>query len=111
MASAKRNLVFKDGGSNNKPPLFCGEYFDFWKICMKAHLEAQGEEIWDALENVPFIPITMINSAGSSKPKTAWNEDDKKKVLYDKKAINLLQGSLSMDEFFSFLACKMVKEI
>ena len=46
--------------------------------------------MWDAVESGPFIPITVINGAGSSKPKTAWDEDDKKKVLYDKKAINLL---------------------
>ena len=69
MASANQIFVFRDGGSNNKPPLFCCEYFDFWKIRMKAHLEAQGEEIWDAIENGPFIPITVINGAGSSKLK------------------------------------------
>lgn len=55
MASA--NLVFRDSGSNNKPPLFCGEYFDFWKICRKAYLEAQEEEVWDAVENGPFVPL------------------------------------------------------
>ena len=111
MASANHQPVFRDGGSNNKPPLFCGEYFDFWKIRMKAHLEAQGEEVWDAVENGPFIPVTVINGVCSSKPKTAWDDDDKKKVLYDKKAINLLQGALSMDEFFRVSTCRTTKEI
>ena len=111
MASANQNPVFKDDGSNNKPPLFCGEYFDFWKIRMKAHLEAQGEEVWDAVENGPFIPISVINGIGSVKPKTAWDDDDKKKVLYDKKAINLLQGALIVDEFFRVSNCKTAKEI
>ncbi|XP_050882935.1 uncharacterized protein LOC127086256 [Lathyrus oleraceus] len=96
---------------NNKPPLFCGEYFDFWKIRMKAHLEAQGEEIWDAVQNGPFVPTTVVNGVGSSKPKTSWDDDDKKKVLYDKKAINLLQNALSMDEFFRISACTTVKQI
>lgn len=45
------NLVFKDGGSNNKHPLFSDEYFNFWKIRMKAPLEAQGEEICDVVQN------------------------------------------------------------
>ena len=111
MASANNNLVFRDGGSNNKPPLFCGEYFDFWKIRMKAHLEAQGEEIWDAVQNGPFVPTTVVNGVGSSKPKTSWDDDDKKKVLYDKKAINLLQSALSMDEFFRISACTTTKQI
>ena len=78
---------------------------------MKEHLEAHGEEIWDAVENGPFIPVMVINGVGSSKPKTTWDDDDKKKVLYDKKAINLLQGTLSMDEFFCVSACKTAKEI
>src|ERR1044072_5748785 len=111
MTSANQNPVFKDGGSNNKPPLFCGEYFDFWKIRMKAHLEAQGEEIWNAVENGPFAPVCVVNGVGSSKPKASWDEDDKKKVLFDKKAINILQSALSMDEFFRISACTTAKEI
>ena len=111
MASANQNPVFKDGGSNNKPPLFCGEYFDFWKIRMKDHLEVQGEEIWDAVENGPFSPVCIVNGIGSSKPKASWNEDDKKKFLYNKKAINLLQGALSMDEFFRVTTSTTTKDI
>src|ERR1051325_7110611 len=102
MASANQNLVFKDGGSNNKFPLFCGEYFNFWKIRMKAHLEAQGEEIWDVVENGPFAPVCVVNGVGSSKPKVSWNEDDKKKVLFDKKAINILQSALVWMNSFEY---------
>src|SRR3954463_8550143 len=64
MASANQRPVFKDGGSNNKPPLFCGEYFDFWKIQMKAHLEAQGEEVWEAVIQGPHVPTTVVNGVG-----------------------------------------------
>lgn len=39
------NPVLEDGGNNNKPPCFVGEYYDFWKICMQMYLEAQKEEI------------------------------------------------------------------
>ncbi|CAL5197279.1 unnamed protein product [Lathyrus oleraceus] len=76
------NPIFKDGGSNNKPPLFYGKYFYFWKIRMKAHLEAQGEEIWDAVENSQFVATSVVNGVGTTKIKISWNEDDKKKVLY-----------------------------
>ena len=71
MASAQP--AFKDGGSNNKPPFFCGEYFDFWKIRMKAHLEAQGEEIWDTVKNGLFTPVSVVNGVGTSKPKISWD--------------------------------------
>ncbi|XP_050914601.1 uncharacterized protein LOC127129463 [Lathyrus oleraceus] len=41
---------------------------------MKAHLEAQGEEIWNVVQNGPFVPTTVVNGVGSSKPKTSWDE-------------------------------------
>src|ERR1044072_1802909 len=110
MTSANANPVFRDGGSNNKPPLFCGEYFDFWKIRMKAHLEAQGDEVWKAVLNGPFVPTSVVNGVGTPKIESSWDDDDKKKVLYDKKAINLLHGALSMDEFFRISACTTAKE-
>ncbi|XP_058778997.1 uncharacterized protein LOC131652998 [Vicia villosa] len=69
MASENANLVFKDGGSNNKSPLFCGEYFDFWKIRMKEHLESQGKEVWKALVEGHFIPTNVVNGVGSPSPK------------------------------------------
>ncbi|XP_058783583.1 putative F-box/LRR-repeat protein 23 [Vicia villosa] len=53
MTSAK--LFPVDGGSNNKPPCFFDESYDFWKIRMRMYLEAQGKEIWDVVENGPFI--------------------------------------------------------
>lgn len=39
------------------------------------------------------------------------DEDDSKKVIYDNKAINLLQSALSMDEFFCFSQCTTTKKI
>src|SRR3954470_19336605 len=110
MASANQNPVFRDGGSNNKPPLFCGEYFDFWKIRMKVHLEAQ-EEVWEAVQNGPFVPTTIVDGVESTKLKVSWNDDDRRKVLADKKAISLLHGALSMDEFFRISTCTTSKEI
>lgn len=40
------NPVFRDGGSNNKPPSFVGECYNLQKIRMQAIIEAQGVEIW-----------------------------------------------------------------
>lgn len=86
MASANSNPIFRDGGSNNKPLLFCEEYFYFWKIRMKAHLESQGKDVWKAVLEGPFIPTTVVNGVGTPNPEASWNEDDEKRVLYDKKA-------------------------
>jgi oligoribonuclease (3'-5' exoribonuclease) len=109
MASA--NPTFRDGGSSNKPPLFNGEYFDFWKIRIKAHLEAQGNGIWKAVVKGSFVPMSVVNGVSTPKTESSWDEDDKKKILNDKKAINILQSALSMDEFFRISQCQTTKEI
>ncbi|XP_073221498.1 uncharacterized protein [Cicer arietinum] len=109
MASAR--LVFRDGGSSNKPPCFIGEHYDFWKIRMQANLEAQGDGIWDAVENGHHIPTTVINNKEEIKIKNSWTDEDKRKVLFDTKAKNMLQSALGMDELFCISYCKSAKEI
>lgn len=109
MASA--NPIFRDGDSNNKPPYFVGGYYDFWKICMQAYLEAQGGDIWDDIENNQFVPKSVVNGVGTTKIKSSWDEDDKKKVFYDNKAKNMFYSALGMDEFFHVSYYKTSKEI
>src|SRR4051812_11567443 len=65
----------------------------------------------DVVENGSFVPPSVVIGVGTSKIKSSWNDDDKKKVIYDKKAKNLLQEALSMDEFFRVSLCKTMKEI
>lgn len=78
---------------------------------MKAHLKSQGKDVWKVILEALFIPTTVVNGVGTPKPKASWNEDDEKKVLYDKKVINLLQGALGMDELFRISTSTTTKEI
>lgn len=109
MASVK--LFLADGGNNNKPPYFVGEYYDFWKIHMQMYLEAQGEEIWNDVQNGPYIPTIVINNEEQPKIKGSWNDNDKKKVLYDKKEKKILASTLGIDVFFWVSNWKIAKEI
>lgn len=56
-----------DGGNTNKPPYFNGEYYDFLKIQMRMHLEAQDDDIWDVVKDIPFVPITVFDNISQSK--------------------------------------------
>ena len=49
-------LPFGEGASINRPPLFCGLNYQFWKVRMKICMESLDKGIWDAIENGPFIP-------------------------------------------------------
>ena len=102
MASANQNPVFRDGGSNNKPPLFCGEYFDFWKIRMKAHLESQGKDVWKAVVEGPFVPTTVVNGVSSIKPEASWDEDAEKKFFMTKRQSTFFKVHLAWMNSFVF---------
>lgn len=55
--------------------------------------------------------MSVINGVGTSKIKSSWNDDDKNKVLFDKKAKSMLQSAIGMNEFFHISHCKTTKEI
>src|SRR4051812_40644128 len=78
---------------------------------MEMFLKAQGDEIWDVIDNRSFIPTTIINNIEQPKGKSPCNDDDKKKVLYDKKINNIFASVLGMNEFFRVSNCKTSKKI
>jgi len=49
-------LHFDEGASINKPPLFCGLNYNYWKARMKIFVESIDQGFLDAIENGPFIP-------------------------------------------------------
>lgn len=47
--------------------------------------EAQGDEIWYLVNDGSFIPTTVIDGVGQPKVESFWTNDNRKKMLYDKK--------------------------
>jgi len=47
---------FGEGASINRPPLFCGLNYQFWKVRMKFFVESIDRGIWDAITNDPLLP-------------------------------------------------------
>ncbi|KAF1868040.1 hypothetical protein Lal_00015291 [Lupinus albus] len=67
--------------------------------------------IWNAIEEGPYEPFTVVNNIREVKPKSSWNDEDKKKMQYDLKAKNILTSTLGIDEFFRVSNCKSAKEM
>nr|UBX54592.1 transposon Pol polyprotein [Lupinus angustifolius] len=107
---ASRSFI-GEGSNINRPPSFVGECYDFWKIRMRIFIESQDLDIWNAIEEGPYEPSTVVNSVREIKPKSSWNDEDKKKVQYDLKAKNILTSALGIDEFFRVSNYKSVKEM
>jgi len=62
------NYLFEEGVSINKPPLFCGLHYKYWKTRMKIFVESIDQGIWDAIENGPFIPKIEKGGSFTKKP-------------------------------------------
>jgi len=49
-------LPFGEGAFVNRPPLFGGLNYQFWKVRMKIFMHSTDKGIWEAIENGSFIP-------------------------------------------------------
>ena len=61
-------LPFEEGAPINKPPLFCGLNYKYWKAKMKICVESLDQGIWDAIENGLFIPKIEKAESFTRKP-------------------------------------------
>jgi len=43
-------LLFREGASINRPPLFCGLNYQFMKVRMKIFVKSLDRGIWDAIK-------------------------------------------------------------
>jgi len=108
MASAK--LFLGEGHDSNRPPCFTRDHYDFWKIRMTTYLEAQGEEIWDAVKNGPYILTTIVDGVTGVKPQTSWDDDDRKKCYLTKRRRTFFNPLLGWMSFSEFLNAKQLKK-
>ncbi|CAJ2652972.1 unnamed protein product [Trifolium pratense] len=97
--------------SINRPPPFNGEWYGYWKEKMKIFLQGIDLDIWDAVENGPFIPTRLVNNVVVNKPRNLWTKKEKEKVQYNLKAKTIISIALSMDEFYRVSNCSTAKEM
>ncbi|KAK2390489.1 putative mitochondrial protein [Trifolium repens] len=105
-------MAFAPKGAYNRAPIFNGDHFDYWKSSMRIHINSFDGEVWNAIENGPFVPtITDPHGIVDNKPMLQWTDDEKKKVNYDAKAQNILISSLGIEQFYHVSHCSSAKEM
>ncbi|MQL68204.1 hypothetical protein Taro_000483 [Colocasia esculenta] len=91
-----------EGQSVNRPPLFHGEDYTYWKTRMEFFLQGLDYQIWSIIEEGDLL---VTNE------KDKWTEDDKKKISLNCKAKSILCCALSKKEFNRISACKSSMEM
>jgi len=97
-----------EGGSSNRPPLFDGSNYYFWKGKMELFLRSQDNDIWTVITDGDFVPTTK---EGVVKEKSAWTTYEKAQVLLNSKARLFLSCALKMEESERVDECKNAKEV
>jgi hypothetical protein len=97
-----------EGGSSNRPPLFDGSNYYFWKGKMELFLRSQDNDMWSVITDGDFVPKTKEDTI---KDKSAWSTDEKAQVLLNSKARLFLSCALTMEESERVDECKNAKEV
>jgi hypothetical protein len=71
-----------EGTSTNKPPLFNGTNFAFWKFRMRTYIMALGADVWDVVETSYVKPVVLAN------------KDDKLEFNFNTKDMNSIMSGL-----------------
>ena len=84
MASFSINTVAAgvEGHSTNRPPLFDGSNYQFWRNRMSIFMRAYDYDMWDVVHDGPYIPMKTKTESEAMEPKirSKWTEAEIKKV-------------------------------
>ncbi|KAH9802698.1 hypothetical protein KPL71_001497 [Citrus sinensis] len=110
--ATQNDSTFREGQSTTRPPYFDGNDYPYWKTRMRIYLQALDYEIWEIVNDGPFMPLTK-NEVGEDIPKPSrdWNEFEKRKASLNSKAMNALFCALDKKEFHRVSSCESANEI
>ena len=77
---------------------------------MKIFIQASDYNIQNIIVNDPYIPTHIIKNIVTLKSKIDWDDNDKKMVQLNAKAINVLYYALDVGEFNRISTCTSAKK-
>ncbi|KAH9734285.1 hypothetical protein KPL71_017316 [Citrus sinensis] len=110
--TTQNDSTFREGQSTTRPPYFDGNDYPYWKTRMRIYLQALDYEIWEIVNDGPFMLLTK-NEAREDipKPSREWNKFEKRKASLNSKAMNVLFCALDKKEFYRVSSCESANEI
>ena len=91
-----------EGQSTNRPPLFNGTCYNYWKARMRIYIQAVDYELWRVISNGPKFPR---DKEGMLKDEKEWDSADLKLMSLNSKAMNVLYFALDSNEFNRVSGC------
>jgi len=73
-------VLFAEGSTVNRPPMFNGMNYAFWKIKMQIFMESTDALIWEVVVHGPYAPMQVVKDEEVVKPRSEWNETERRKA-------------------------------
>ena len=110
--ATQNDSTFRERQSTTRPPYFDGIDYPYRKIRMKIYLQALDYEIWEIVNDGPFMPTTTNEEREDiPKPSSQWSELEKKKKYLNSKVMNALFCALDKKKFHRVSSCESTYEI
>ena len=87
--------ILPDGASINRPPGFNGQHYSFWKAKFKVFVLATEYGLWRVFERGDYLPTVLENGHKIPKPEEDYDENDRRNITLNSKAVLMLQSALS----------------
>ena len=93
------STLLAEGQSINRPPLFLGTNFPYWKVRMKIYIQAVNYHLWRVILKGPQIFLIRVDGIDIPKPEENWNDNDMRMEKLNAKAMNVLYCALDSTKF------------
>lgn len=102
----------EEGYSTQRPPMFNGKFYTYWKNRMEIFIKAENYQVWRVIE-VGDYEVTKTNSNNEVVPKelSEYEKDDFEKMEINARAIKLLHCGIGPHEHNRVMGCKSAKQI
>ncbi|CAO2837831.1 unnamed protein product, partial [Amaranthus hypochondriacus] len=106
------NERMEEGYSTQRPPMFDGKFYTYWKNRMEIFIKAENYQVWRVIEVGDFeVTTTNSNNETVPKPITEYEKEDFQKMEMNALAIKLLHCGLGPNEHNRIMGCKSAKQI
>ncbi|KAK2362327.1 hypothetical protein QL285_087400 [Trifolium repens] len=106
---AKDVKFISEVGSSNRPPLFEGDDYYYWKDKMELFLRSQENNTWSVIEDGEYTPL--VEDTTTPKPQSEWLTAEADWVLLNTKAKLFIKCALCREEYDRIIECKTAQEM
>ena len=102
----------EEGYSTQRPPMFNGKFYSYWKNRMEIFIKAENYQVWRVIENGDFeVTKTNANKEVIPKPLAEFDKEDYEKYELNAQAVKILHCGLGPHEHNRIMGCKSAKQI